>query len=53
MSEQELNDLKVSGVYVAGFTDQCKDREDLYDLFVDSNHLFFIYFFIVTTSFSW
>jgi hypothetical protein len=33
--EEEVNELKATGVYVAGVTTNCRDREDLYDIYLD------------------
>lgn len=42
LSENEIEDLKSANVYCAGFTDETvKEREDLYDLLVDSKKIKF------------
>lgn len=43
LSSNEIEDLKSANVYCAGFTDETvKEREDLYDLLVDSNKQTFL-----------
>jgi len=39
LSEHEIADIKTAGVYCAGFVDESvREREDLYDVFVDVNN---------------
>jgi len=39
LSEPEIKDIKQSKIYVAGFVEEeVRDREDLYDIFVDINN---------------
>ncbi len=43
---EEVNELKATGVYVAGVTTNSKDREDLYDIFVDGKFTILNFFSI-------
>lgn len=58
MNEQEISDLKSNPVYCAGFTDpQVRDRDDLYDLFLDCmypisfTYYYFFCFFLFSNLF--